>query len=59
VPVLPGDTADALAVRVLRVEHRLYPRAVDHLCAALLEGRAPERMKDEFTPITSNTEEVA
>jgi formyltetrahydrofolate-dependent phosphoribosylglycinamide formyltransferase len=59
VPVLPDDTADTLAARVLRVEHELYPRAVDHLCTALLEGRTPERMKDEFTPITSNTEEVA
>lgn len=25
VPVLPGDTADALAARVLKVEHQLYP----------------------------------
>ena len=32
--------------------------AVD-LCAALQEGRAPARMPDEFTPITSNTEDVA
>ncbi len=28
VPVLPGDTADALAARVLTQEHRIYPRAV-------------------------------
>ena len=28
VPVLPGDTADVLAARVLRQEHTLYPRAV-------------------------------
>lgn len=28
VPVLPGDTADALAARVLAAEHRLYPRAL-------------------------------
>lgn len=46
VEVLPSDTADELAARVLRAEHRLYPRAVDHLCAALAEGRRPERMKD-------------
>ncbi len=26
VPILPGDTADALAQRVLSVEHSLYPR---------------------------------
>ncbi len=59
VPVLPDDDAETLAGRVLAVEHRLYPRAVDHLCAALQEGRAPARMPDEFTPITSNTEDVA
>ncbi len=28
VPVLPGDDADALAARVLRQEHLLYPRAL-------------------------------
>ncbi|HYD54565.1 MAG TPA: phosphoribosylglycinamide formyltransferase [Gemmatimonadaceae bacterium] len=29
VPVLPGDTVDALAARVLRAEHALFPLAVD------------------------------
>lgn len=28
VPVLPGDDAQALAVRVLTAEHRIYPQAV-------------------------------
>lgn len=28
VPVLPGDTADTLAARVLTQEHRIYPQAV-------------------------------
>lgn len=28
VPVLPGDTPDGLAVRVLEAEHRLYPLAL-------------------------------
>jgi phosphoribosylglycinamide formyltransferase-1 len=28
VPVLSGDTADALAARVLTVEHRIYPLAL-------------------------------
>jgi len=28
VPVLPGDTPDRLAARVLRVEHRIYPLAL-------------------------------
>jgi phosphoribosylglycinamide formyltransferase-1 len=35
VPVLPGDTAETLAARILETEHRLYPRAV----RLLLEGR--------------------
>lgn len=33
VPVLPGDTAESLAARVLRQEHRIYPLAL-----ALLAG---------------------
>jgi phosphoribosylglycinamide formyltransferase-1 len=28
VPVLPGDTADTLAARILGEEHRLYPQAL-------------------------------
>ncbi|HEX7121418.1 MAG TPA: phosphoribosylglycinamide formyltransferase [Gemmatimonadaceae bacterium] len=35
VPVLPGDTPDSLAARVLPVEHLLYPRVVE----ALASGR--------------------
>jgi phosphoribosylglycinamide formyltransferase-1 len=31
VPVLPGDTADTLAARILEVEHRLYPRAIQNV----------------------------
>ena len=30
VPVLPGDTAEALAARVLTQEHLIYPRAIAH-----------------------------
>lgn len=33
VPVLPGDTADTLAARVLTQEHLMYPRAVARLLA--------------------------
>ena len=29
VPVLPGDTADSLAARILAVEHELFPRAIE------------------------------
>jgi formyltetrahydrofolate-dependent phosphoribosylglycinamide formyltransferase len=37
VPVLPGDTAEALAARVLVAEHDLYPRAL----AAVARGPLP------------------
>jgi phosphoribosylglycinamide formyltransferase-1 len=40
VPVLPGDTAQSLALRVLGVEHRIYPLAL----RLLAEGRV--RMVD-------------
>ncbi len=33
VPVLPGDTPDALAARILVEEHKLYPRAVARVLA--------------------------
>lgn len=33
VPVLPGDTADTLAARVLTQEHLMYPRVVERLIA--------------------------
>jgi phosphoribosylglycinamide formyltransferase 1 len=36
VPVLPGDTPQALAARVLAREHVLYPRAVGWLVAGVL-----------------------
>lgn len=35
VPVLPGDTAEGLAARVLTQEHLIYPRAVRALVRAL------------------------
>lgn len=43
VPVMPGDTADALAKRILTVEHRLYPAALRRLAAGevhMENGRA-------------------
>ena len=42
VPVLPGDTPDTLAARVLTVEHRLYPMALELVAsgrARLVDGR--------------------
>lgn len=44
VPVQPDDTPEALAARVLRIEHVLYPQAADHLCRTLLEGNRPGPM---------------
>ena len=35
VPVLPDDTAQTLAARVLTQEHIIYPRAVRNLVRAL------------------------
>lgn len=35
VPVLPGDSAEVLAQRVLAQEHRLYPKAVAQLLAQM------------------------
>jgi phosphoribosylglycinamide formyltransferase-1 len=35
VPVLPGDTAETLAARVLTQEHLIYPRAIAALLPAL------------------------
>jgi phosphoribosylglycinamide formyltransferase-1 len=37
VPVLPDDTEDALAARVLHEEHRVYPQAVRWFCEDRLE----------------------
>ena len=34
VPVLPGDTANTLAARVLTQEHLVYPRAIERLVSA-------------------------
>jgi phosphoribosylglycinamide formyltransferase-1 len=36
VPVLTGDTRDALAARVAQQEHRIYPRAVSLFAAGRL-----------------------
>lgn len=33
-PVMPDDTPESLAARVLQVEHRIYPQAVTHLLTA-------------------------
>lgn len=42
VPVRSNDTAEAVAARVLEVEHWLYPRVVDHLVPFWRQGRDVE-----------------
>jgi len=44
VPVLPGDTGESLAARVLTQEHLIYPRAIAALLASFDSGksRSPE-----------------
>ncbi|MEM6906741.1 MAG: phosphoribosylglycinamide formyltransferase [Pseudomonadota bacterium] len=41
VPVLGGDTAESLAQRVLRQEHRLYPAVLQAICAGTPLKDAP------------------
>lgn len=41
VPVRADDDPHTIAVRVLRVEHLLYPRVVNHLSGALARGCRP------------------
>jgi len=38
VPVLPGDSADTLAARVLVEEHRIYPRALAEVARTIAGG---------------------
>ena len=37
VPVLPGDSADTLAARVLKAEHQLYPKVLQRFAAGITE----------------------
>lgn len=41
VPILPGDTEETLAARVLAEEHRLYPRVLAKVARALQEDGLP------------------
>ncbi|MDR7124008.1 phosphoribosylglycinamide formyltransferase [Pseudotabrizicola sp. 4114] len=42
VPVLPNDTAETLAARVLVEEHRLYPQVLRQFVAGLSSGQAQQ-----------------
>jgi phosphoribosylglycinamide formyltransferase-1 len=50
VPVLPGDTADTLAERVLVQEHRIYPQALRYF-AGNIAGTAPAPDEALVNPI--------
>ncbi|HEU5255153.1 MAG TPA: phosphoribosylglycinamide formyltransferase [Vicinamibacterales bacterium] len=54
VPVLPGDTAESLAARILEEEHRAYPEAVKMILDGgwRLEGR---RFVPARSPISAST----
>ena len=54
VPVLPGDTAESLAARILDEEHRAYPEAVKTILDGgwRLEGR---RFVPAKSPISAST----
>jgi len=40
VPILPGDTAETLAARVLVEEHKLYPDTLAAFARGLIDGKA-------------------
>jgi len=54
VPVMPGDTADSLAERILEEEHRVYPEAVQMILDGgwRVEGR---RFVPPRSPISAST----
>lgn len=54
VPVLPDDTAQTLAARVLVEEHALYPRAIRWFLDGQLtleDGKVRRKEKDEHAPL--------
>ena len=53
VPLVPGDTSQSLAARVLTVEHRIYPLALKLVAEGkIVMGRA---RSDEFDGVASGT----
>jgi phosphoribosylglycinamide formyltransferase-1 len=40
IPVLPKDTVESLAARVLEQEHKLYPKVIKEFCESLPSGDA-------------------
>lgn len=54
VPVLPNDTEDVLAARVLVAEHKLYPKILELFASQAM----PEKDKKVIFSFTINTSEV-
>ena len=55
VPVVPGDTEEALAARVLEVEHRIYPQAVRWLVEGRIEFVAGNAVKVRGTDVPGDS----
>jgi phosphoribosylglycinamide formyltransferase-1 len=51
VPVLPGDTEETLAARVLHVEHRIYPQAVRWFVEGRIEFAAGDAVQVRGTGV--------
>lgn len=54
VPVLPGDTEDTLAERILSFEHRIYPEAIRLFSEGRLEIRGRKVYIKEHPVVSSN-----
>jgi phosphoribosylglycinamide formyltransferase-1 len=55
VPVMPGDTEEALAGRVLAVEHRIYPQAVRWFVEGRIEFAAGNVVQVHRTGVSADT----
>lgn len=53
VPIMEGDTADALAARILEQEHRIYPHAIQLYAEGRLRVEGRRVMVTEAGPPTS------
>ena len=55
VPVMAGDTEEALAERVLQVEHRIYPQAVRWFVEERIEFAAGNAVQVRGTGVSADT----
>ena len=55
VPVVPGDTEETLAARVLEIEHRIYPQAVRWLVEGRIEFVAGNAVQVRGTDAPGDT----